>query len=133
MLNYTDSNEFLTVALDPQGEFAVFNVAGSGSFNFEAVLVGQMKLKDIGFIIPMTVPVSVKGTMIVREKMLFDANDNIAGASTVSASLNLSATKYANDNDLTPDQIVITGDGIKEGLIQTLQGKGFVPATMPAP
>ena len=56
--------------------------------------------------------------MIVWEGRLLNATDDVTATGTVSTSLWLPATKYANANDWTADKIINTGDSHQKSLKQ---------------
>ena len=131
VLNYSDANEYLDADAWWQGDYAVFNFwAYHTPFEFEGLMIGLAKAKSIGLADRKDVVSSMKGTMMVWGRMLFDADDDIAGTGNLSASLNVPETTYVNQNSWTQDQI-LEGSGAHKGLIQELTDKGFVAATLP--
>lgn len=137
VLNESDSNGFIDTDLWSQGNFAVFNFWSYGNpsspFDFEGLVLGKGAYKDIGLGVSTKkwVASSMKGTTMVWEGMLLDADDDIAGTGTVSASLYTVATKAINTYGLTQDQILVDGYLTYPSLINGLKAKGFVAATLP--
>lgn len=131
VLNYSDANGYLDADAWWQGDYAVFNFwAYHTPFEFEGLMIGLAKAKSIGLADRKDVVSSMKGTMMVWGRMLFDADDDIAGTGNLSASLYAAETIYVNQNHWTQDEIM-NGDGSRNGLIQQLAGKGYVAATLP--
>jgi hypothetical protein len=102
-------------------------------FSFDAVLTGKPAFKDIGLGTSNTKRVvsSMSGSSVVWMGQIFDVNDEMAGGGAMKATLWTAATKYANANGWTQDQLINDGDPNKDGLIQILQGKGYVEAVLP--
>jgi hypothetical protein len=133
VLNYSDANEYLDADAWWHSNYVVFDFyAYHTPFEFEGLTIGLAKAKNIGLADTMYVASSMKGTMMVWSRMLFDADDDIAGTGNISASLYVPETTYVNQNHWTQDEIM-NGDGSRDGLIQQLVGKGYVAATMPPP
>jgi len=129
VLNENDSNGLLHTDLRSKGNYTVFNFWDYNEpFDFEGLIIGKGALKDIGFgaLHKKWIASSIKGTAMVWEGMLLDADDDIAGTGTVSASLYTVATKAVNSKAWTQDQIA-------SELIDILTTKGYVAAVLPTP
>jgi hypothetical protein len=100
----------------------------TADFDFEGLTMGKAALIDVG---AGTQPAGkgAKGVMIVWEGRLLNATDDVTATGTVSTSLWLPATKYANANGWTTDQIINTGDSHQKSLKQILAAKHFTDAT----
>jgi hypothetical protein len=131
VLNYSDPNHYLNADAWWQGDYTIFNFwAYHTPFDFEGLTIGLAKEKNIGLADMKYVAGSMTGTMMMWNRMLFDADDNIAGTGNISASLYAAETTYVNQNHWTQTQI-LEGNGARGGLIQQLRGKGYVAATLP--
>ena len=124
----------LTATPDELGSFpdiflTVDIVVDTADFDFEGLTIGKAALVDIGTGGTQGVTKSAKGAFIVRSGKLLNSSDDITGTGTISSSLWLPATKYVNQNNWTPDQIINTGDSHQKSLTQILEAKGFTDAT----
>jgi hypothetical protein len=134
VLNQSDSDGFLHTDLWSQGNFVVFNLwSYVNPFDFEGLVIGKGAVKDVGFGSSdlKWVGSSIKGTSMVWDGMLLDPDDEIAATGTISASLYTVATKAVNTYGMTQDQIVVSGYLTYPSIIQLLQSKGYVAATLP--
>ena len=127
VLNYSDANEYLDADAWWHGDYVVFDFyAYHTPFEFEGLTIGLAKAKNIGLADTMYVASSMKGTMMVWGRMLFDADDDIAGTGNVSATLDLKTTNLVNANGWTQENIVETGGDIagkhQKSLIEKLAG-----------
>jgi hypothetical protein len=104
---------------------------------FEILLQGKVALKDIGFGASEKKQVagSIKGVNMVLDGFQLgpDPNQDVSGTANASATLDLKATQYVNFHSWTQETIILNGDSGRDGLIQILQGKGFVATTLPPP
>jgi len=136
-LNLSDNNAYLGASIWSVGNLTNAQLWSTGTepFYFGSMLTGKGALKDIGMGTSdkKLVASSLKGVVIVWDYFVLgpSANQDVSGTATITASLWTVVTKYANTNGWTQDQIINTGDGQKDGLIQILQGNGFTAATVP--
>lgn len=131
VLNYSDADGYLGATTWWQGDYAVFDFwSYYGPFDLEGLIIGLAKPRNIGLADALYVASSMKGNMFVWGYMLFDVDDDISGTGNISASLHVPETTYVNQNSWTQDQI-LQGSGARNGLIQQLEGKGYVEVIPP--
>jgi hypothetical protein len=133
-LNYSDIADLLGMDIWTIGDFLFVDFWGRSPFDFEAIVSGTMKTKTVGPLVTPTlqdVASSLKGSMLVWDGFLLGpADQDVSGvSSSVSATLNNSATKWANgDND---EDEVKTQDQVVDEALDILDFKGFDAATLP--
>jgi hypothetical protein len=135
-LNDSDANSFLGASVWYVADFVFVNIwSYEDPFDFEMLLSGKIKLKDVGKGTSDMewVASSIKGVNMVWDGFLLGpSGQNVSGTANASATLN-SLTKSFNDTlpSWTQDQI-INGqliDGVNRGIIPDLERKGYINAT----
>ncbi len=134
LLNNSDIDGFLDeVDVWYVGDYMFVWFDTGGPFDFEVMLQGKTSLKDIGDGALLKEPVaSLKGNINVWEDFVLgpSADQDVSGMGSMSAPLLTKITKFVNENDLTQDEI-LNGTADEDGLIEILEGKGYVAASLP--
>jgi hypothetical protein len=127
-LNARGSDNFLAASGWHIGNLMFVDLQGNSPFEFKIMLQGKLAMKDIGFGTPDKIMVasSISGVNMTEGSFLLGPIDSqwVSGTGSASATLDTAATKAANADSRTRDEIVY-------GLIYTLVGKGFIAATLP--
>lgn len=112
-------DELLDIDVWEQGDYVVVNFwSYEDPFDFEGLILGKTKSKDIGLGSSEDIAGSLKGVLMVWGGILLDTSDDIAGTGNISASFWSKATIEVNENGWTQDEIV---DELKD----ILQGQGY--------
>jgi hypothetical protein len=106
----------------------------SSFFDFEWLMMGKKSIKNVGQLAGnKRVAGSLKGTIMVWDGMLLDADQDIQGTSNISMTLNAVYTKWANGTNptWTQDQIIEgqTVVGKLRGIKPDLESKGYEDVT----
>ena len=117
-LNEYDSNDFLDMSANVEGQHIVFDFDTADPFNFDGMFLGKRKMKDIGLVEDMNVAGSMKGVIRSLGGVFLDEGQEIRGTATMSASLWSPATKIVNEDAWSKDLLVAV-------LRLTLEDKGF--------
>ncbi len=135
-LNYRGSGELVGADVRYIGKDMFVGFGSKSPYRLEMLMSGRTALKDIslGTSGKKRVAGSIKGVNPVWGGFLLgsDPNQEVSGTANVSATLWAAATRYANANGWTQDQIVLSGDSTKDGLIKILADKGYDSAFAPA-
>lgn len=130
----SSGNYTLTVTRGIHGNFWNVNMrADTNDFDFDIYLIGTISSTNIGLANQKEVSGKMAGPMMDWKYQLFDPNDEVGAAGSVTASLFTAATKYVNANNWTLEQVINTGDSRQQGLIQALQAKGCRSVTLAEP
>ena len=139
-LNNSDSNGFLHIDAWRQGDYTFVDLwSYTSPFDFEALMMGKVSSKDVGLGTNNKKPVasSLKGVFMAWEGMLLDLDQDIAGTSNISSTLNNAYTKSINDPLETWSQDeVIEGkiiNGKEQGIKPILEGKHYEEVSLPSP
>ncbi len=99
-------------------------------FDFKIMLSGKTKIREIGDTELRTAASNLKGVTIVRREMLLGpfGDQDFSGTGNASATLWMSATKFVNTNNWTPEEIILNGRDEEPGLIEILTAKGYTGA-----
>jgi len=107
----------LILTPQPDEELAAITIRPYESGQYQANLVGKLKMTDVGLDKKVDVPQSLAGSMLMNG-FFFDEED-IIGATTVTGTLEKKLTKIANQEGSEIDPV--------EEIIIALEDKGFEP------
>lgn len=118
-LNENDSNDFLDMSANVEGQYIVLDFDTGDPFNFDGMLLGKRKMRNIGLVEDMNVAGSMKGVIRSLGGVFLNEGQEIRGTATVTAALSGPLTKTANqDPPMTTNAAVAL-------LRATLEGKGY--------
>jgi len=106
VLNDSDSNDFLDISIQRQGEQVIVGIDAGGPFDFESLMLGKVKATNVGLADKQDIPGSLKGVIAVWDGILLDTGQDVTATGNISATNWSGATKYINKEGWTQDQTV---------------------------
>jgi hypothetical protein len=137
-LNYSDSADDLGADVWYVADYMFVDFWGRSPWDFEIMLQGKAKWRDIGAADTQWVASSIKGVNLVWDGFLLGPGDQeVSGTANASATLWTAAVKAINDplETWTQDEVVVTGKDIGSGhensLIERLVAQHYQAAELP--
>lgn len=144
VIDYNNGAGLLEATLWYVDNVTFVDLSGNSPFNFEMFFKGTTSLRNIGLGIDnrKSIAGGLTGNTTVRHKFILgpDANQDVSGTATVTATLWTAATKSINgasgkQESWTQDEVLLTGkdfDGVHyRSLTEQLVRKNYTPATLP--